>query len=324
MSRHRKRTLNRAIPLALPGGSYYVPSQAQQSTYNQTFYGSKTNFPVGQQPIFSPGPPLPAQNSVNPLNMPIQYKYMPSWNSFPPDSTSQNPDIPSFQQLRNLAKLYSGIALCERAWFDLVPRMKLKIALKPEYTAGGAEEKDYQPEITYFKTWFESPDKMHDLHSWIRMASRDQVQIDELYIYKRKNRGGGLYSMELIAGDQIKPLLDDWGKIPQPPSYAYQQYPWGIPGAWFKANELIHYQETPSTDNPYGQSRVERIIMRVNQALRKQNKDLKHFTEGNMPMGLLMPPETGNWTPDQIDAFEQSWNSLLAGNPTQQVRMRFT
>jgi len=329
MSRHsnRKRALNRANPLYLAnsGGTMYVAPGQAQSVAGQVFYGGTTkNIATGQQAIFSPGAPLQAQPGVNPNGLPISWRFPPTYNSFPVDRTLANPDIPSFQQLRNLAKLYSGITLCERAWADLVPRMKLKISLKAEYVAGGADDKDYQAEISYFRTWFESPDKMHDLHSWIRMCLKDQTQIDELYIYKRKNRGGGLYSMELIAGDQIKPLLDDWGKTPQPPAYAYQQYPWGIPGAWFKANELIHYQETPSTDNPYGQSRVERIIMRVNQALRKQNKDLKYFTEGNVPMGMMMPPEAGNWTPDQIDAFEQSWNSLLAGNPTQQVRMRFT
>jgi hypothetical protein len=324
MSRRSKRTLNRAIPISLPGGSYYTPAQAQQSPYNQTFYGSKTNFPVGQQAIFSPGSPLPAQSGTNPLGQPIQYKYMPSWNSFPPDRASNNPDIPSFQQLRNLAKLSNAVGICERVWMDMVPRMELKISLKPEYVAGGADEKDYQPEISYFRTWFESPDKMHDMHSWIRLCLREQTQIDELYLYKRKKRGGGLYSMEVISGDQMKPLLDDWGKIPQPPAYAFQQYPWGIPGAWFRTDEMIHYQESPAADNPYGQSRIERIILLINQALRKQNKDLKHFTEGNMPQGLMMPPETADWTPDQIDAFEQSWNSLLAGNSTQQVRMRFT
>ena len=684
MSRHsnRKRTLNRANPLYLAngGGTMYVAPGQAQSVAGQVFYGGTTkNIATGQTALFNPGTPLAPITGVNPGGMPVQWRFPISANTFPVDRSLGLPDIPSFQQLRNLAKLYSGITLCERCWFDLVPRMKLKISLKAEYVAGGADDKDYQAEISYFKTWFESPDKMHDLHSWIRMALRDQVQIDELYIYKRKKRGGGLNSLEIVdgscytpdmeiltesgwklfqdvnigtdmfatrnpetkafewqkatyfheadwdsdtmgdlyhftshaldllvtpnhrmlisslprslggsrhrgrgevilsakelaegmknhtstsgvsipatsqwlapdvpeivlptyskrsrdavfsgddfaafmgmylaegstgsrdevcisqrtkskgykpfqellmrvcgkepcytgmlwtfkhktlheylkalglahekyvpdlilnmsrrqltifwhyyvlgdgsidkqsghetittvskemaddlqevvqkmgfaasvrvkyakydvpfgdiivkkenirpsyiikkrtsshslfnikrlpyngkvycvsvpneviyvrrngrpawCGNTIKPLLDDWGKPPQPPNYAYQQYPWGIPGAWFKANELIHYQETPSTDNPYGQSRVERIIMRVNQALRKQNKDLKYFTEGNIPQGMMMPPEAGNWTPDQIDAFEQSWNSLLAGNPTQQVRMRFT
>ncbi len=323
--RRKKPSLNRASSIPMIGnGLMYVPAGQQQGTAGQVFYGSKAGVPTGQSALFSPGIPLAPQNGVNPSGYPIQWRFPVAANTFPVDRTNQNPEVPSFQQLRNLAKLYNGITLCERAWLDLVPRMKLKIELKPEYIAAGADPKDYQAEIAYFMSWFESPDKQHDLHSWIRMALREQTQIDELYIYKRKKRGGGLYAMELVAGDQIKPLLDDWGKIPQPPSYAYQQYPWGIPGAWFRSDELIHYQESPAADNPYGQSRIERIIMLVNQALRKQKKDLSHFTEGNIPQGMMLVPENATWTPDQIDAFEQAWNALLAGNAAQHVRMRFT
>lgn len=323
--RKKKTTLNRAAGPIIGNGLMYVPVGQQQGTAGQVFYGnSLKNIPVGQQALFSPGVPLAPQPSVNVGGYPIQWRFPVAVNTFPPDRTLNDPERPSFQQLRNLAKLYSGVTLCERTWFDLVPRMQLKITLKPEYALNGADEKDYQKEITFFKTWFEKPDKMHDLHSWIRMALREQTQVDELYIYKRKKRGGGLFALELVAGDQMKPLLDDWGKIPQPPNYAYQQYPWGIPGAWFRSDEMIHYQESPAADNPYGQSRVERIIMLVNQALRKQKKDLSHFTEGNIPQGMMLVPENATWTPDQIDAFEQAWNALLAGNVSQQVRMRFT
>jgi hypothetical protein len=323
-NRKKRVALNRATTYPIGNGLMYVPGGQKQGISGQVFYGSQASIPTGQAALFSPGIPLYPQPNVNPLGQPIQYSFPVAWNTFPTDRTSGNPDIPSFQQLRSLAKLYSGIGLCERTWFDLVPRMKLKIDLKPEYVNAGADSKDYQTEISYFMAWFESPDKMHDLHSWIRMALREQTQVDELYIYKRKKRGGGLYALELVAGDQMKPLLDDWGKIPQPPSFAYQQYPWGLPGAWFRSDEMIHYQESPAADNPYGQSRVERIIMLVNQALRKQRKDLSYFTEGNIPQGMMLVPDNATWTPDQIDAFEQAWNALLAGNATQQVRMRFT
>lgn len=318
ISNERQRELQRA------GALNYVPAGYQHGVYAQTFYGGSTNIPTGQEAIFSPGPPLPQQPNLNPANRPIQWRFPPAYNTFPVDRTIADPEIPSFQQLRELARLYNGITICERAWMDMVPRMHLKIELKPEYIAAGANEKDYQKEISYFLRWFEYPDKQHDLHSWLRIALREQTQIDELYIYKRKKRGGGLYSLEIVSGDQMKPLLNDWGQVPPPPSKAYQQYPWGIPGAMFSTDEMFHYQESPAANSPYGQSRVERIIMLVNQALRKQKKDLAHFTEGNIPQGIMLVPDNSMWTPDQIDAFEQAWNALLAGNESQQVRMRFT
>lgn len=325
--RKKKTALNRATPMSLPGsgGLIYVPPGALQSTQGQVFYGSSAkNIATGQSALFSPGIPLQPQKNVNPGGYPVQWRFPVAVNTFTPDRALNDPERPSFQQLRSLAKLYEGVTLCERTWLDLVPRMQLKISLKPEYVAAGADDKDYQEEISYFYKWFESPDKMHDQHSWIRLCLREQTQIDELYIYKRKKRGGGLFSLEVIAGDQFKPLLDDWGKIPQPPNFAFQQYPWGLPGEWFTTDDLIHYQESPAADNPFGESRVERVIMRINQALRKEKKDLSHFTEGNIPQGMMKVPADATWTPDQIDAFEQAWNALLAGNASQQVRMRFT
>jgi hypothetical protein len=235
-----------------------------------------------------------------------------------------DPNIPSFEQLRMLAKMFYGIGLCERAWFDQVPRMQLQIKLTEEAIAGGAEPKQYQKSINFFRDFFSKPDGRRDLHTWLRMALREQTQIDELYIYKNKTRGGKLLGLELVAGDQMKPLLDEWGHIPQPPRYGYQQYPWGIPGMQYTTDQMIHYQESPATDTPYGLSRIERIILVVNLALKKMKKDLAHYASGNIPAGIMEVPPDLNWTPDQIDAYEQMWNALLAGNASKQVQVKFT
>jgi hypothetical protein len=330
MSKHRHRkALQRATPgQNMPGGAtMYVPAHMLQSILGQTFYGSKANIPTQNSTAFSPGTPLAPQSIVNKQGFPVQYPFQIAANTFGIDRSQGKPDIPSFQQLRNLAKLYSGITLCERAWFDMVPRMQLKISLRPECVAQGAEEKNFQKEISFFKNWFEKPDGRRDIHTWLRMALREQTQIDELYLYKNKTRGGKLLGLHVVAGDTMKPLLNDWGDIPlpsDPEPYAFQQYPWGIPGMQYTLEQMIHYQESPAADSPYGQSRVERVIMEVNQALRKKRRDLAMFTEGNMPSGIMEVPESSNWTPDLIDAYEQSWNALIAGNPQQQVRVKFT
>lgn len=332
--RARKKALNRAAhppfapgasPNYAPGGAMmYVSPQQVQSLYGQTFYGTTLkNLPVGQTSLFSPGTPLPTQQGVNPLGLPVQFRFPVAVNSFPVDRTMGNPDIPSFQVLRQLAKMFDGIGLCERFWLDMVPRMTLTIKLKKVYVDAGAEEKNYQKEITFFRNFFDQPDRKHDLHAWLCMALREQTQIDELYLYKNKTRGGKLLGLQIVDGAQMKPLLDDWGMIPDPPRYAYQQYPWGIPGWQYRSDQFIHYQETPAADSPYGTSRVERFILRVNQALRKEKKDLGYFTEGNIPQSFMEVPESLQWTPDQIDSYEQSWNALLAGNVQQQVRVKF-
>lgn len=321
----RVALLERATPQYAPGGAFQYLNPGQlQGPLGATFYGATLkNSPVQPSTTFSPGIPIAPQPVVNAQGKPYQYRYPIAWNTFSPDRTLGREDVPSFETLRRLAKMYSGITLCERYWLDMVPRMRLEIRLKQACVDAGAEPKQYQKEMAFFKTFWEKPDGKHDLHAWLRMALREQTQIDELYLYKNRTRGGKLLGLWIVAGDQMKPLLDDWGALPDPPHFAYQQYPWGIPGMQYSTEMMIHYQETPQADSPYGQSRVERIILEVNEALRKKKKDLANFTEGNIPQSFMEVPEALNWTPDQIDAFEQSWNALLAGSAQQQVRIKF-
>jgi len=85
---------------------------------------------------------------------------------------------------------------------------------------------------------------------------------------------------------------------------------------------LDYLRETARTDSVYGLSRVERILLRVNQALRKQNFDLARFTDGVTPLGLIEPPVTLNWTPEELETFERLFNGLLAGNDEVRVRAK--
>ena len=315
--------IERAAPTGYaPGGSLlYVPPGVTQSTLGQTFYGSKLNIPTGQTALFSSGQPLPPQSGVNPGGLPIQFKFPVSYNTYPPNRSLYE-EMPSFEQLRRLAIMDYGITLCERYWLDMVPQMTLKIGLKQEYITQGAEEKNYQKEIGFFRDFFSQPDGQHNIHEWIQQALVEQSQIDELYIYKDRTRGGKLLGLQIVAGDQMKPLLDDWGR--QPGKYAYQQYPWGIPGWQYTADQMIHKRETPQINTPYGRGRVERVLLITNTSLRKQREDLARFSENNIPAGMMEVPESLNWTPDQIDAYEQSWNALIAGNLQQLVRIKFT
>lgn len=276
--------------------------------------------------LYGPGFPLQPQIGVNPAGEPRQWSFPLVYNTGGVDRTMGQPDIATFRQLRMLAKMYSGITLPERVWLDMVHGLKLTIGLKPEYKAAGMNDSDpeIQKKISEILTFFEKPDKVHDQHSWLKMMIRDQTQIDEMYLYKRRTRGGQLYALEVVAGDSVKPLLDDWGRVPEPPLGAYQQFPWGIPGEIYTTEDLIHYQETPQTDSPYGFGRVERFMMEVNQALRKKKRDLAMFTEGNIPNGIMEVPSDSTWTPDQIESYEQLWNALIAGNVQQQVRIKFT
>lgn len=304
----------------VPGNVYVLP----ESVIKQVI----ANFAPQKQKseMYSPGAPITPIPEITPKAGPRIFSYNTGYNISGVDRTlgRTNYDIPSFQQLRMLAKLYAGIGLCERVILDMIPLLELDIVPVQGLLGDNETADKYQKDITTYKQWFEKPDRVHDTHSWLRMAWREQTQVDELYIFKQRNRSGGLYALQIVDGTQMKPLLNEQGVMPDPPYPAYQQFPYGAPGGLYTADQFIHYQESPQADSPYGFSRIERIILNVNIALRKQNKDLYRYTEGNIPAGIMEVPEASGWTPDQIDAYEQSWNALMAGNQQQSVRVKFT
>jgi len=334
MSRRKHRT---RTPVLERAAGYTGPMGIQGNF--SSYAGSSVTIPVqvlaqmlqnlapqkNQAKDFAPGSPLRPYEGVVPQGGPRQWSYPVGYNIHANDRTLGIPDVPTFQQLRNLAMLYSGITLCERVILDMIPKLEPQVKLKKKLVEAGADENAYTGAITRWMAFLEmpSPGQRLDIHSWLRMAWTEQTQVDALCLFKHNTKGKHLFGLEIVSGDSIKPLLDERGMQPQPPFPAFQQYPYGVPGDQYTLEQMLYYRESPRANTPYGFSRIERIILEVNQALRKKNKDLARFTEGNLPSGIMEVPNTALWTPDQIDAYEQAWNGLLAGNVQQQVRVKF-
>ncbi len=272
--------------------------------------------------MFSPGQPIrPTPGLSGPGGAPRQWAFPPGYNIAQfPRATEQT----SFAQLRGLAALYDGVQLCERVYFDLLGRLEPRVLPRAELLAAGedAAAPRWREPARRIEAFLESPDRAQDLRSWLVAFVRDLLEIDAVAIYARRARNGGLYALELVAGDTIKPLLDGGGRPPLPPAPAYQQFLYGAPASWYSRDELDYLRETARTESPYGLSRVERIILRVNQALRKQGFDLARFTDGATPLGVIQPPAALTWTPEQLELFERAFNGLLAGNDQMRVRAR--
>lgn len=301
-----------AKPRALNQDALMMQMQAQQSPEKQG------------TPMFSPGAPLqPSPGLVNPQG-PRTYATFPVGYNI--QSQPRSTEATSFDTLRNLAALYDGIQLCEQVWLDTVAKLTLTIKPRDEIIAEqgkSAATQKYAKKIRQYADFFAYPDvgNGYDLKAWLRAAVRDQLQLDAVSIYVRRNRGGGVYSLELVDGSSIKPLIDSRGRRPAPPFPAYQQFLYGVPAGLYTSDEMLYQRETVRTESIYGLSRVERIILRINQALRKENKDLSRFTDGNIPPGILTPPDDGSqWTPEQLLAYQEMWDALLAGND--QVRSK--
>ena len=132
-----------------------------------------------------------------------------------------------------------------------------------------------------------------------------------------------------LDGATIKPVIDSWGRVPQPyldgdtlvyPA-AYQQILKGYPAIDYSVRDLTYRPRNPRVNRVYGMSPVEQVVTTVNIALRRQLYLLDYFAEGNIPDSLIGVPET--WTPDQIASYQKYWDAYFEGDLGRRRRAKF-
>jgi HK97 family phage portal protein len=216
----------------------------------------------------------------------------------------------SFRDLRELADSYDLLRLVIETRKDQVAHYDWNV--KPRQKAGQSSSEITDPRIEKIENFFAFPDGENDFSSWLRMLLEDMLVIDAACLYRRKTRGGEPYSFDVIDGATIKRLIDERGRTPIAPSPAYQQVLKGIPAVDYTTDDLLYIPRNIRSNRIYGMSQVEQVVMTVNIGLRKQLSTLNYFTEGNTPEALVGMPET--WTADEIRAWQEYWDNLLAGN----------
>jgi hypothetical protein len=276
---------------------------------------------------FGPGVPIaPASDLVEQTEGPRQYQYPISWNTrYQPRGESS--DLTPFQQLRNLARLYDIASISIITRIEEMQAIRFAVVSKDK-----KRQQELQPACDEVESFFAYPDKINDFTSWLSMLLRELFEIDAPTIFKRLDVGGRLHSLELVDGSTIKPILDERGR-----TISYQQVLYGRPFSQygrdgvlpeedqpleFGPQELIYRPRYPKTDSPYGTPPAELVIMRVNTALRKQTQDLTHFTSGNIPAGLIAPPD-GLMQPDQVRQFQEWFNADLQGDDNARAMLKF-
>ncbi len=177
------------------------------------------------------------------------------------------------------------------------------------------------PRAKKIEQLFQYPDRVMDWDSWLRMLLEDLLVIDAPALLPRKLNSGELYGFEIIDGALIKPLIDDAGRRPLPPSPAYQQNLKGLPAVDYTAEQLIYRPRNPRSNKFYGFSPVEQIMLTVNICLRRQMSQLQYYTEGNIPAAFINVPDS--WTPQQIEQFQGYWDTVVEGDQAQKRKVRF-
>ncbi|HET6379368.1 MAG TPA: phage portal protein [Methylocella sp.] len=231
----------------------------------------------------------------------------------------------TFADLRSLADGYDLLRLVIETRKDQAARQTWNITAR----GGGMNSTDQEEQIAALKAFFAKPDGIHNFADWLRILLEEVLVTDAPALYMSRDRAGRLTGLMPLDGATIKPVIDPWGRPPQPYTEdgrlvypaAYQQILKGYPAIEYSVRDLIYRPRNPRVNRVYGMSPVEQIMTTVNIALRRQLYLIDYFTEGNIPDSLIGVPE--NWTPDQIATYQKYWDAYFDGDAARRRRAKF-
>ena len=196
---------------------------------------------------------------------------------------------------------------------------------------------NYTEDISRVRQFWEQPDKANGLlfYDWLNIALEEILVLDAWAIWPQKTVGEDLYGLQILDGSTIKPLIDDRGMRPMPPYSAYQQILFGFPRSEFTAptesettdgeftsDELAYLIRNRRTTNVYGFSPTERALPLADIYLRRQQWLRAEYTDGVTPELLMKTDANFGNNPDLLRAYENIFNSDLAGQTEQRKRVR--
>lgn len=301
------QVMPKRVPAALLAGHDDVrPTDREEPAYYIEDVQMDGNFFSPFQPVYPFGPP-----SVN---------YPRTWD-YP---VGINVDIyprrlQLFEMLRGLAASSGVVAVEMEARIDEMIGLPWEFALND---AKGQKSED-DPRIKELTEFFKKPDRKMPYAMWMRSIFRDRYTIDAASAFVWKNKlGTKPYAIIAIDGATIKPLVDDFGRIPDYPQPAYQQIIKGLPMDNYTEQELLYMPARPRTQYPIGgYSECEQILNEITQSVMKSMYMGNFWKEGTIPDVMLGVPEA--WTPDQIAIWQASFDALLSGNLKMKSKIRF-
>jgi hypothetical protein len=186
----------------------------------------------------------------------------------PPEVKGRQFDYPFGVNIDYTPRSNQSIGFAElRALADALPLLRTIIETRKDQIAAGAfsvrmrdptqKSAAAAARIQTILAFLARPDRRRSFASWLRMLLEEMLVIDAATIYPRLNRAGALYSLDIIDGSTITPLVGEDGRAPEPPDPAYQQVLHGIPAADFSADELLYLPRNLRAHRLYGMSPIE-------------------------------------------------------------------
>jgi hypothetical protein len=230
----------------------------------------------------------------------------------------------STQTLRAFSNYYPILRACinyrkrqitQLEW-DIVPKEVITDKKKKQV----AEEKGKKLKE---RLLYPAGDKTMKFREFLNKMLEDVLILDAVAVYKRQKKGGGLYGFLPIDASTIDLILNEDGTTPVPPNVAYAQKINGEVVEKMTIEQLIYGMMNPRTNNPYGLSLVETLILTVTAALKLSSYNLAYLTEGNVPEGFVELPKDVASNPEQLQLWQEAWDAMFAGDVRYQRKIKF-
>ena len=128
-------------------------------------------------------------------------------------STLSRPYEPiTFPALRALADGYDLLRLVIETRKDQAARQSWSFTARDKFSRSAADAE----RIAALTVFFARPDGIHGFADWLRMLLEEVFVTDAPALYKSRDRGGRLKALMPLDGATIKPVIDPWGRPPQP------------------------------------------------------------------------------------------------------------
>lgn len=304
------------MPPTLPQGARYLPLPQILPTG-----GSGTIADISGNFWFSALKPTtamaPAGTKVR------QFQYAPGANvNWTPGSETTGTS--GFWVLREVADSWDLLRIIIETVKDRLCALDFEYRLQPEDDESKNDLKartKADPRVAALTNFFRYPDGHHTFRDWLRMIWEDILVLDAGAIYLERDLKGRIASLRPIDGGTISRKITDQGFTPPYPDIAYQQILYGLPAIDMTVADLEYVVRNPRTWKQYGFSPVEQMLVTIGIGLRKQDYDMKHWTEGNIPEALcFLPPDLPI---DKVQEIQGWYDSILAGNNAMRRRLTF-
>ena len=259
---------------------------------------------------FSPGQPIGPYDGYD--RVPRSQNFATGYNIATRPRTHERV---SFETLKGLIDSYDVASICIWHRIDSIRGLKWNLIAADGYSG------DVTGAVELGTKILAKPDRVNGFKTWFAKWFFDVLAYDAGALYRLRNRAGNVIGLQPVDGTMIAPLLDYWGNSPEPPAEAYVQYVNGLPWNWLTRDDIIYEPFRPRTNSPYGHAPLESIILNANTDIRFQLHFLQRYTDGNIPAAFASAPET--WSPDQIETWQELWDSLMYGDQSRKSQIRW-